>query len=259
MNWGIVSTIIVAVVFGIPMFILAVKAIRRKQPAWAYKTVEIIDLGENAPPELQLSYEGKSIRGAYRTTVLLFNSGSGVIDSEDVTVPMTVRFIGGEVLGEPEINKRSNVENKVSVIKNEANVVTDFMYLGNNDGIVFEVLHTAAKIDFNVNVKGVKGSKYKGEFDDFSNGVINKTHIMALILGTLGIISLVLFLVINPAWSKLAMDNAALVVVLLSIIGVFAFGAAIPQYIRSRKFPRWSRRTITETNKPVSQKGINNE
>lgn len=259
MDWGIVSTIIVGVVFGIPMVILAVKALRRKQPAWAYKTVEIIDLGENAPPELQLSYEGKPVRGVYRTTVLLFNSGSEVIDSKDVTVPMTVRFIGGEVLGGPKINARSNDENKASVMRSKANVVTDFLYLGNNDGIVFEVIHTAAKIDFNINVKGVKGSKYKGEFDDFSKGVFSKTHIMALILGALGIISLVLLLVINPVWSKSVMDNVALVAALLSMFGVFAFAVAIPQYIRSRKFPRWSRRTITETNKPVSQKGINNE
>ena len=200
-------------------------------------------------------YDSKPVRGVYRTTVLLWNSGSEVIDSpQDVTEPMTVRFIGGEVLSEPKIKARSNDKNKVSFVKNEADIITNFLYLGPNDGIVFEVIHTAAKIAFNVNVKGVKGSKYKGEFDDFSKGVISKTHIVALILGTLGIISLVLFLIINPAtWSKFIMDTVALVIALLTILGLGAFATAIPQYMRSRKFPSWSRGAITQTNKPVSQ------
>ena len=118
MNWGIISAVL-AVMFFIATVFLYFKAKKIKKPSWAYKTEEIIDLGENSPRELELLYAGKQVRGVYRTTVILFNGGSEIINSEDVTVPMALTFTEGEILNEPQVKGISNEENKVMVEKQD--------------------------------------------------------------------------------------------------------------------------------------------
>ncbi len=253
MNWGIISTV-VAVVLGISTLLLTLKLIRKRQPAWAYKTEEIIDLGENSPKELELLYAGKPVRGIYRTTVILFNGGSEIINSEDVTVPIAMTFTGGEILNEPQVKGISNEENKVVVKKQAKSVITKFLYLGHNDGIVFDVLHTAIQtISLKMNIKGVDEVKYKGQFIDFIKGIITKGNLIAMVSGILGVLSLVLFLTINPQWSKAVLDYVSLLIYLLIIIGVIVLLDIVPKYLQSRKFPLWSRGTISKTSIPVSQ------
>ena len=49
------ATIIVTVALGIATLILALKLAKKRQPVWAYKTTKIIELGNNALPELKLT------------------------------------------------------------------------------------------------------------------------------------------------------------------------------------------------------------
>jgi len=247
MDWGIISAIIAIILFIVSVT-LSLRLVRKKRPVWAYRTINIIGLGTDAPRELQLTYDGKPVRDVYRTTIIVFNNGSEPIRANDVTAPITISLAGGEILSQPTIKARSNDEINFSAKQTgNSNIVVDFQYLDHNDGAVFDVIHTAVQqISCGANIIGAKKIAYKGEFEDVFPRVLRPWSVVTSILGIIGISLLV------AGWrGKLPFGSPIVdfVVVASIIFGMFfvaTLGNVIPLYFRSRKFPTWSR-GVTKT------------
>lgn len=133
---------ILAIIFGITTLIgivVTIKLAKRKQPAWAHKTRKIIGLGTEAPQELKLTFNGKSINDVYRTIFIFFNKGNEAIQSNDVPQKVSINFGGAEILREPVIKGKSDESIGFSaqrvVTEENDSIELDFSYLDHDDGI----------------------------------------------------------------------------------------------------------------------------
>jgi len=260
MDWGIIATIVAVILFVISIA-LTLRLSRKKDPVWAYKTTNIIGLEANAPPELQLAYDGKPVREVYKTTFVVFNKGLEPIRENDVTAPITLSLGGGEILSAAVIRRASNDEIKFSAERVDPNKVQlGFKYLDHDDGAVIELIHTKMEqINCETNIIGTKRMSYKGEFEDILPPTLRTRSIVLLLLGVVGITFIVLNVLgkLNPTgWG---MDLSMIVSLFLGAISISILSNYIPQYIRSRKFPSWSR-GVTKTTIPTeaveTSKGI---
>ena len=157
--WEIISIPLTIVLF-IVSTILLIKLTKRKRPAWALNTKQVIGLGAEVPPEIKLYFSNKQVNDVYQTTFIFFNSGNETIIRNDVTENVTIHFKDAEILRQSTINKMSKDAIKFSAkqaIKEGDNCIElDFLYLDNKDGAVVEVLHTASKdITCSGNIIGV--------------------------------------------------------------------------------------------------------
>lgn len=257
MDWLLILAIIGilgTLVFGITTIVVTR---RKKEPVWAYKTINIVELGTNVPSELKLTYNGKAVKDVYRTTLILFNRGKEPIRENDKTEPVTIYFMGGEILNEPIIKATSNeaiaFSAKRGVKNNEHFVELNFLHLDHDDGAVMEIMHTSAKqMSCKANIIGAKNKEvdYIGEFEDSFPKFLGIRSISFLVAGILAI-----SLVTASVFGKLPFSEFVIELIMLSsvVFGIFFTAFLmnyIPQFIRSRKFPDWTR-NITKTKIPV--------
>lgn len=243
MDWGFIS-VILAPIFFVAMVVFAIKLTRKKEPVWAYKTAEIIGLGTDAPPELEMTFDGEPVNDVYRTTFIFFNKGNETVRNTDVTEKVAIHFKEARVLREPTVLATSKEANKFSIrlaVKDvDIAVELDFSYLDHNDGAVVEVLHTKSQgITHSGNIIGTNRIGYIGKFlPPESNRPIIRLAGVFIPLGlSLALIALALF-----KWKfETTPYRIWIVGVFGGCLGVFAASAVrIPRTIHSMKFPVWS-------------------
>ena len=257
MDWGLIG-VILAIVFGVVSvvsIIIAIKLAERRKPSWAFRTEQVVGLGSNSPPELKLTFQDTVINEVYRTKFIFFNRGNKpIVAKDDVIQPIIIRFTNAQILSE-RIIRTSNDDVMFVVRRANEGIEVGFKYLDHNDGAVVEVLHTESDDpDCQGKIMSVERISYLGDFDDFPKGIIGTSSKVGLIAGLLGFIALVGFILANPKWSVITWANVALVTIGLVMIGIITvFWVALPQYSRSRIFPRWSRKSAKEANIPAGQ------
>ena len=237
MDWRFLATIIVTVALGIATLILALKLAKKRQPVWAYKTTKIIELGNNALPELKLTFNEQPVSDVYRTRVILFNKGNEPILKDNVTESIAIHFKGANILQQPTILAKSRegigVSAKQVVKDGDDAIEISFQYLDHNDGAVIEVLHTTSQdIKPSGNIIGTRKIRYIGEFAPTLNQPLYNSLISVVVL--IGcIVAYFIYLFKKGIWS----DPGDII----PLVFFFAMlGAVAAPFLRCRRFPRWS-------------------
>ncbi len=235
-----------AIVLFIVSTILVIKLTKRKNPVWAYKTTRIIGLGTNAPPELQLTFSGSPVNDVYQTTFTLFNKGTEAIREGDVTEHVTIHFKGTTILRGPTIKATSKdaiVFSAKQVVKEGDNSIElGFLYLDHNDGAVVEVIHTAPQeISCTANIIGARQIRNIGDFRQSRPRLLGTK----IVVYSVAIIGLIFFAIYVP----LVLKEETFVTAIIAAFAVFTSFAFIPEVydlLRYRRFPWWTRSTVTE-------------
>lgn len=134
-----IASIVVAIIFYI-------KGVRKKMPIIARFREKVLGIGVNAPPELKLFFGEVQVSDVYRTTFLVLNRGKVAIRKSDIVGNIRIIFNDSEILRQPIIHDVSNESIGFRVAKvyegNQHQIDLTFDYLNENDGAIFEVLHT---------------------------------------------------------------------------------------------------------------------
>ena len=146
MDWSIVLAVILFVATVVLSVVLAFKLTKRKKPVWACNTRKIIGIGSNAPPELQMTFNGSPVDDVYQTVFIFFNRGTETIRKDDIAEAVAIHFEGAKILRPPTILATGKEANNLLVrhlVKDgDEAVEVDFIYLDHGDGVVVEVFHT---------------------------------------------------------------------------------------------------------------------
>jgi hypothetical protein len=242
MSKDLIITIVVSIIAILVAVYYGVKSLKKKKPAWAYKTTKVIGLDTKAPQELKLVFGDKVVPEVYRTMFIFLNKGNESIRQDDVTDKVTVHFYETNMLREPHIVATSKPENRVTtkqiVNENEHAVEIDFLYLDNNDGLVLEALHTKCKkIECNGNIIGAGKPQNIGEFILRFTKWFTWRRIVGIILGTMFPIIFVTVLVVSLEPQNMNWDFLLGMFVGCLLYIVFK---VIDGYSRNTKFPKWS-------------------
>ena len=262
MDWWTVASIVLVIVLFIVSTILVLKLAKRKKPVWAYKSKKVIGLGTNPPRELKLTFGGNPVNDVYQTSFILFNDGNEAIRKDDVTEKVTLHFKGAKILRQPIIERKSSEAIKLSarhVLKDAEDCVElDFLYLDHKDGAVVEVMHTRSEeITCTANIIGAKKVTNYGEFEQSRQRFLG----VWISLSLLPPIAFVAYFVIaflgytGPGWKEYLEEHRFLYFpfVIFGALAGFSYGVLVnyvPQYLRSRKFPDWSRKIPVPTKEP---------
>jgi hypothetical protein len=260
MDLGTVVAIVVAVILGIISIVLTIKLIRNKKPTWAYQTSKIIGLGTNAPPELKLSFAGKAVKAVFKSTVIFFNKGKDTIRKSDITKDVLIKFEGAEILRDPIIKRISRDANEFQATKihgtNDNSIKLDFLYLDKDDGAVLEILHTECKeIELLGNIIGVNSIKYTGRFEENPMPILGGKRFVSGIL----LIFVVAVLTSYIAYTQGIIGSLLMLIALVTsafcglVIGYLL--VIMPNYLTSKKFPRWSKDKFTSKSFVITNRG----
>lgn len=238
-------TIIVAVILGIAAIVQTIRATRRKKPVWAYSRKRVIGIGSVAPPELNLTFNGRPVKEVYQTDVVFFNGGTEAMRREDVKENITMLFKEAEILREPIIKSKSKeaigFSAKRAVKDGDGAIELDFAYLSHNDGAIIEVLHTSkGKISCGGTIIDVDKISYFGEFakfrrEPFALNVIRSFFVPFVMLGFI-----LAAVVRGEIHYPLEHFDTALLIVSIVIISSLIWSDTIP-LVRYLRFPKWSR------------------
>lgn len=178
---------ILSLVFAIYTWIIGRKI---KEISVAYFSNDIIKQGENPIPKLEINFDGKTIKDLTATTFCIWNSGSDVINCEDVVGKNLKVKCASEAILDAQIIKQSDDSNHFSV---DSFTVTDinliFDYMDGGEGVRLQVLHTGSSKDLSVSCK-IKGgrliknyteSKNKGLYG-FWRECVNEIFVMLIFL-----------------------------------------------------------------------------
>jgi hypothetical protein len=214
------------VVFGIVSTVLAIYAIRQakhKKPAWAYTTTRI-----------------QSANDYYRTVLIFFNRGRGVIRRDDVARDVVIVFAEAEVIQQPTVLVRSKEAIEFSAASLGSCVTLGFRYLGYNDGGVIEVLHTKSnKITCSGDIIDAEKTDYIGEFVLFaSRHTRNWWAKFVLVLSQPFIV--IGILAVTNVISFGSRDGLALLALAVAVYYLGVFRAKPRNFYILKKFPDWS-------------------
>ena len=105
---------------------------------------------DNLPKEVTVLFKGNEVNRLTKTTLILWNNGTEVLDGKDVIPksPICITYNNGDNILSHKILKRTKAVNNFSVVKNKEcphQLLASFDYLDPKDGIVLEILHDSEK------------------------------------------------------------------------------------------------------------------
>lgn len=105
---------------------------------------------DNLPKEVTVLFKGKEVDRLTKTTLILWNNGTEVLDGKDVipSDPIQIAFDTDDNILSYKILKRTKEVNNFRLIKSEEHphqIMVNFDYLDPNDGVVLEMLHNSKK------------------------------------------------------------------------------------------------------------------
>ena len=145
-----VLSIFIASAFGVAGILLAVffyfKSRRVKAPLWSIRTINLISDRVQKFPLLSITYGSSAVQNLSLSKVALWNGGTDVIKREDCAPADRLRI---EADGEAQILDVALLESNPTSCQASAKLsddrkraVLDFDYLDQQNGAVFQVIHT---------------------------------------------------------------------------------------------------------------------
>lgn len=156
--FGIIGTIL-----GIVGIILTVRSIKKKEPVFSIKSINIISNYASLFDHLTVSYKGERVENFTVSAVLFFNRGVEALDGDDIARLNPLRIIGENcnILNSQVLavnNPSSGFTANFDKIRGTIDIAFD--YLNHNDGAVVSIIHTgisSQNIDVVGDMKEVKG------------------------------------------------------------------------------------------------------
>lgn len=155
--WSVLSLCTVfSLIFAIYTWIVGRKT---KEISVDYFSNEIIKQGKNPISKLNIEFEGKPIQDLTSTIFYIWNSGSEVINHEDVVEKSLKIKCKSESFLDVQVIRQSDDSNNFSVMNvTSTNIEVIFDYMDSGEGVRLQILHTESSDDLFVNCK-IKGGK----------------------------------------------------------------------------------------------------
>lgn len=238
-------TIIIAVILGIAAIVQTIRVTRRKKPVWAYSTKRVIGIGSDAPPELNLTFNGRSVNDVYQTDIVFFNAGTEAMRREDVKENITMRFKKAEILREPIIKSKSKeaigFSAKRAIKDGDSAIELGFAYLSHNDGAVVEVIHTSrGKISCEGTIIDVDKISEFWRFAQFRKQPFAMSLIRSIVIPFV-VLGVIVWVFVGSD-IRYPMERTDFLVLIMGILAVSSllWSDTIP-VVRYLRFPKWSR------------------
>jgi len=241
MSSDFLAAIVLAVVGWAITCWLAIRSVKRRKPAWAYRTVPIVGIRSNTPPEFRLLFNEKPVNDAYRTVAIFFNAGNQPIEASDVRKRVTLVFDNAEILREPKLYANDTItefSTEWSSSGEHSEVKLGFKCLDYNDGAVLEVLHNGkGKVTCEGRIKETKRIAFRGDFTVLE-AVKTWRQLTAGFLRTLLVLGAIPSVIIMSGnqWDVAVSITVALLATVLAV----ELRENIEALTRKRRFPAWS-------------------
>ncbi len=117
------------------------------KPAYQKSSLRLIGRDEdNLPNEVTVSFQGKEVDRLTKTTLIIWNNGTEVLDGTNVITsdPISISFNETDNILSYKILKSTKKVNNIQITKNIANthqLILNFDYLDPEDGFILEILH----------------------------------------------------------------------------------------------------------------------
>lgn len=206
-----------------------VKGKRRKELSYVSNTYRVIQDGENAIPEVDIKYKKRRIKNFVITKYAIWNSGTEVINAEDLVKTKTLKIISvnsDTAILEATVMMCNEITNKISITDIQDNgIEVSFDYMEPRNGCVLQIMYTGKKEDLKVVLK-IKGGYVKQIDTELTKQKERKIEKRILVLAIINIIILTLLQVFP--WNlfgiaiKRSIDS-----VILDVEGFVLFGSII--------------------------------
>lgn len=155
--WSVLSLCTVfSLIFAIYTWIVGRKT---KEISVDYFSNEIIKQGKNPISKLNIEFEGKPIQDLTSTIFYIWNSGSEVINHDDVVEKSLKIKCKSESFLDVQVIRQSDDSNNFSVLNfTSTNIELIFDYMDSGEGVRLQILHTESSDDLFVNCK-IKGGR----------------------------------------------------------------------------------------------------
>lgn len=117
------------------------------RPSYQKSSLRLLGKNEsNLPSDVTVLFKGKEVERLCKTTLILWNNGTEVLNKEDVvdSDPLKISFNSGDNILSIKILKTTKDVNNIKVLRDELNshlLHFKFNYLDPGDGIAIELLH----------------------------------------------------------------------------------------------------------------------
>jgi len=243
MDWRFWVPIISTLVFGIATVVLALKLVKKKQPAWAYTTIPILGIDSKTPPELKLVFDGRSVDDVYRTLVIFFNAGNQTIEASDVRKQITLVFKNAKILREPKLYANDTATEfsvEWSSSGEYSEVKLGFKCLDHNDGAVMEVIHDGkGEVSCDGRIKETKEIAFLGKFTPPDLRRLPGYIIAGFVVSGVWF-AMVVGLAIAGGVDLIAKPVEVAMIAVLFGMGVYLLWQNIARLLARRRFPAWS-------------------
>lgn len=228
---GIIGTIL-----GIIGIVLAVKSIKKKEPTYSIKSVNVISDYATKFENLTVAYKDEKVENFTVSKILFFNRGRETITKEDVDTisPLkisseTCNILDASIL---QVNKVSN-NFKIDLDRENNHIFITFDYLDKNQGVVIQIVHNGLSSDdllIEGDIKGVQKLVQSSPESLEKNTRWTSTDTKAFLLAIF--FSIIWWLGLNY-WSSLGnSDNSfinffGIVIIIVGVFSTFVAGLMI--------------------------------
>ena len=147
---------IVGIVGIVAAIVLALFTVRKSKkaakPRFYMSSTRLLGRHENMlPREVTVQFDGKNVDRLTKTTLVLWNDGSDVLDGKNVVDkdPIRVSLDAGESFLSYDVSKRTRGINEVCLKQDSEaphKLLITFLYLDPRDGVTIETLHDSGRL-----------------------------------------------------------------------------------------------------------------
>jgi hypothetical protein len=173
--------LILALLGIIATFYFYFKSIRKKDPTFSIRSINLIKDKINKIEGLEIKYQEDKIKNLSISKIAFYNNGKDTIKSSDVASKNRIRIeiTKGNKILDSDIVFEKNKSNNFNVNLKKNIVEIDFDYFDFGEGIVIQIVHTGkSSEDLTVNgsIHGVKNLKEKSLNKSFIKKILKPSN-----------------------------------------------------------------------------------
>ncbi len=251
----------VGIIIGIGISILTYKlSIKKPIPSYQRHSLEIIRKNQlELSKDIKISYKDTLVENLTKIEIVFWNQGKDTLKNENIVVddPLLFKFSDDTIILSAKIIKQTRDINKsyIKISKTNPNIAHfGFDYLDQNDGMIFEIIHTDIKIypEIMGTIKGIpEGMQNFGQVDLFSSRncknklvcLLNSKLLLFLLMSFMGI-----FLILIGIYPSILetiqtynvlFSSSEIIRIFFIVVGIFYFILPILVFLQKRKrFPK---------------------
>lgn len=163
----VVFTSIVSIVGFPTAIILYFKGKKKLQITYYLKSLEIAKTDVKPDSKLELFFGGQKVFNVRVTKIAIWNSGNHVINATDIAETEKLRIesvCDSRILEAKVVAECEKSDGFRTIQEDETKCSIDFDYIGVNEGVTIQIVHTGERSGINVKGK-IKGGEPLGEYE----------------------------------------------------------------------------------------------